>query len=81
MSRRTVGVLVARISRQQPVECGQQISFGSRARFHQGKSRRRVRHENTHEPITEVGAESFQLPRQIDDPRSGSVHIEFDRAH
>jgi len=76
-----VGVSVARISRQQPFECGQQIGFGSRARFHQGHSRRRMRHENAHEAVTEIGAEPFHIPRQVDDPRSGSVHVEFDRVH
>jgi hypothetical protein len=76
-----MGVLVAGISRQQPIERGQQIGFGSRARFHQGQSRRRMGHEHVHEPIAEVSAESFQFPRQIDYPRAGSVHIEFDRVH
>ena len=80
MSRRAVGVLVTRISWQEPIECGQQISFGSRASFHQGQSCRRMGHEHAHEPIAEIGAESFQFPRQIDYPRAGRVHIEFDRA-
>jgi len=81
VSRRAVGVLVTRISGQQPIECGQQISFGSRARFHQGQSRRRMGHEHAHQPIAEVGAESFQFPCQVDYARPGSVHIEFDRPH
>jgi hypothetical protein len=74
-------VLVASVARQEPIEGGGQIGFGSRAHFHQGQSRRRMRHEHADEPVTTVGAKSLQLPGEVDDARSGSIESEFDRVH
>jgi len=58
--RRSVGMPVSVVTGQHPVERILQISFGSRARFHDGQTRGGVGHEDIHQSVGLTTAKSPQ---------------------
>ena len=74
-------VPVPPVVRQEPLQRGQQVGLGPRARLHEGQAGRGVRRQRVHQAVPASGAEPLQVPRQVDDPLPGRVDVDLDGVH
>jgi hypothetical protein len=68
VTRRTVGVSVSVVTREQPVQSVNEICFGTRTRLHEREPSRGVGHKHVDEACVISAAKSLKLFRDIDHP-------------
>ncbi len=81
VSRRSVGVPVPVVARQQPFECGAEVAFRARSHLHEGEPGCRVGNEDVDQPVVALGAEPLQFGGQVQQARTGGVDVDLRGPH
>ena len=78
---RPVGVPVPVVAGQETFQRFEQIPLGAGACLHQGDTGGGVRYEDVDQPVTQLGAETLELGREVDDLFPRGIDIQHDRLH